>query len=74
MVEVNNRIDPTCHYCICGVSWKPKLRHKLLMLLFGGYSRKCPQCGTVMKFVLVHHVVKTETNVIKNRDRIWENG
>ena len=44
------------------------------MLLFGEYTRTCPQCGTRMKFKLMNHVVKTETKAIKNRDEVYKNG
>ena len=67
-------IDPSLHYCQCGCSWRPGTIHKILMLLKGDYKWRCPQCGTVMRFVLVNHVVKVETRKIKDRDRIWENG
>lgn len=67
-------IDPTLQYCsTCGMTWKPRLHHKILMLIRGEYSRTCPQCQTVMRFKLMHHVVKTETRGLKNRDRIWKN-
>ena len=67
-------IDPklqTCNYCHC--SWKPKLHHKILMLIFGEYTRKCNQCGAVMKFRFIGHVVKVDSVKVLN-ERIWENG
>ena len=67
-------IDPKTHRCTCGNIWKPRLHHKILMLLFGTYTRTCPQCGTVMKFRLINHVVKTETKPIKNREEVYKNG
>ena len=66
-------IDPTLHYCTCGCSWRPGTYHKIIMLLFGEYSRKCPQCQTVMKFMFVGHVVKVDSKRVLN-ERIWENG
>ena len=67
-------IDPKMFHCsVCGLSWKPTTFHKLLMLVRGGYSRKCPQCGTVMKFRLIHHVVRVSSVKVLN-ERIWENG
>ena len=66
-------IDPKLHYCnYCHCSWKPKLRHKVLMLIFGSYTRKCNQCGSVMKFKCIHHVVKVDSKRVLN-ERIWEN-
>ena len=65
-------IDPLLHYCNCGCSWRPGTIHKIIMLLTGSYVRRCPQCQTVMRFRLIHHIVKVETREIKNRDRIWE--
>jgi len=68
-------INPKLQYCTgCGMTWEPKWYHKLVMLLWGSYSRTCPRCGTVMNFRLVHHVVKVGTETIKNRDRVWKNG
>ena len=67
-------IDPKLHYCQCGCSWTPGTYHKIVMLLRGDYVRRCPQCGTIMRFVLVNHVVKVETKTIKDRDRVYRNG
>lgn len=67
-------IDPKLHFCRCGCKWKPKLIHKLIMLVFGKYTKKCNQCGASMEFILVHHVVKIKTEEIKNKERIWKNG
>jgi len=67
------KIDPKIQYCQCGHTWKPKTRHKILMLIFGSYSRICPQCQAVMEFKLMNHVVKTNSKKVLN-ERIWENG
>jgi len=67
-------IDPKLQYCRCGMTFTPGIYHKLLMLLFGGYSWRCPQCHSVLKFRLVYHVVKVETESIRNRDKVWRNG
>lgn len=67
-------IDPKMFHCnVCGTSWKPKLYHKIIMLCFGSYSRKCNQCGTVMVFRLISHVVRVSSVKVLN-ERIWENG
>jgi len=68
------KIDPTLQYCTCGHTWKPKTMHKILMLLFGSYTWTCPQCHTQIKFKLINHVVKIETKVIKNKEKMWKNG
>ena len=67
-------IDPCRHYCPCGCSWRPGTYHKLLMLLFGEYSWRCPRCHTRLKFRFIGHVVKVETIEVKNRKEIWKNG
>ena len=66
-------IDPCVHRCKCGVTFCPGVFHKVVMLVFGCYSWKCPQCGTVMRFRLIHHVVKVDMEVVKGRERLWRN-
>ena len=66
--------DPKLQYCKCGMTFTPGTYHKLLMLLFGEYSWRCPRCHSVLKFRLISHVVKVETESIKNRDKVWRNG
>ncbi len=65
--------NPKLHHCKCGNHFVPKTRHKILMLLFGSYSWTCPQCHTKLKFELIEHVVKTNTEGIKNPEKIWRN-
>ena len=67
-------IDPKTQYCRCGYTWKPGTYHKLIMLLRGVYRYQCPRCLTTTEYRLVHHVVKTGTKSIKNRDRVYRNG
>ena len=67
-------IDPTLQYCQCGMTWRPGTIHKIIMLVRGTYSRTCPQCGTVMEFCLINHVVKVNTREIKNKGEVWKNG
>jgi hypothetical protein len=64
-------IDPKLQYCSCGMTWTPGTRHKILMLLFGEYTRRCPQCGTRMTFKLMNHVVKVRTEAIKDKEKLW---
>ena len=64
-------IDPRVHRCVCGLSWKPTTFHKIVMLVRGGYSRKCPQCGTVMRFRFIGHVVKVEQTEVKGKSDLW---
>ena len=74
MVKISNRIDPKLHRCKCGMRFRPGVFHRVLMLVFGEYSWRCPRCHTVLKFRLVHHVVKTDVVMIKERDLIWKKG
>ena len=67
-------IDPTLEYCNCGLTWRPKLYHKILMLIFGTYTRTCPQCGTRLTFKLANHVVKIQTETIKDKESVYQNG
>jgi len=68
-------IDPKIRYCtICHKPWKPRTYHKIIMIIFGSYTRTCSQCGTRMKFKLMNHVVKIETITIKNKEKIWKKG
>lgn len=67
-------IDPKLHYCRCGLTWTPGTTHKLVMLIRGSYSWRCPQCHTKHTFKLIHHVVKTDTEPIKNRGEVYKNG
>ncbi|MBR3213138.1 MAG: hypothetical protein IKF79_01365 [Methanosphaera sp.] len=64
-------IDPKSFKCNnCNSTWKPRTYHRLVMLVRGEYSRKCPQCGTVMKFRLVHHVVRLSSEKVLD-EKIW---
>lgn len=67
-------MDARMQYCRCGYSFIPSFFMKLLMLVRGEYNMTCPQCGSVMKFVLVNHVVKTGVIENKNREKLWEYG
>lgn len=64
-------VDPKLHYCQCGLSWRPRLYHKLVMLVFGSYTRRCSQCGGVMEFRLCNHVVKIKSEQIKDKESLW---
>ena len=68
------KIDPKLQYCQCGYSFVPGLFMKIRMLVFGEYSWRCPRCHTVLKFRLMHHVVKVDTVSVKERELIWRNG
>ena len=67
-------INPKVHYCRCGMTWTPGILHKIIMLVCGGYSWRCPRCHTVLRFKFIGHVVKTEINPIKDRDKVYKNG
>ena len=66
-------IDPKLHHCKCGLTWRPGTYHKIIMLLFGSYSWRCPRCQTVMKFRLIGHVVKVDTETV-DKESLWRNG
>ena len=66
-------IDPKLQTCVCGYSWKPSVIQKILMLLFGGYTKTCPRCQTKMELVLIHHVVVIKRESIDKKS-IWRNG
>ena len=68
-------IDPKLEYCTtCKCSWRPGLLHKLIMLITGEYIYTCPQCQTRMQYKLIHHVVKTKTEPVKDKSRLWRRG
>ena len=67
-------IDPKIHYCMCGLTWTPRTYHRILMLLRGSYSRRCPQCHTKHTYQLMNHVVKINTEPIKNKGEVYKNG
>ena len=68
-------IDPKLQRCTsCGMTFRPGTYHRILMLIRGEYSWRCPRCHSVLKFRLIHHVVKVDTISIKNRSSIWKNG
>lgn len=65
-------LDPKVHFCRCGYTWKPRLYHKVVMLLRGEYLWQCPRCQSVMRFRLMNHVVKVGSK--KMNEKIWRNG
>ena len=67
-------MNPKNQYCKCGRVWQPRLHHKILMLIFGTYTRTCPQCGTRLTFKLANHVVKIQTETIKDKEEVYKNG
>ena len=72
--DIKMDMDPKAQKCSeCGSSWRPGTIHKIIMILHGKYTRRCPQCQTVMTFRLIHHVVKVEQEHIDKR-RIWKHG
>lgn len=66
-------IDPKLQYCQCGYSFVPGVLMKMRMLVFGECSWRCPHCHSVLKFRLIHHVVKVDTVSVKERELIWRN-
>lgn len=66
-------IDPKLVHCQCGYSFQPTLWMKVLMLLFGGYVKRCPRCQCRMKLVLYNFVVCKEREKLDKRE-LWEHG
>lgn len=64
-------MNPKIQYCQCGYEWEPKLYHKVLMLVFGGYVWTCPHCQARVTFCLIGHVVKVDMVKVLNED-IWK--
>lgn len=67
-------IDPKLQWCKCGYCWTPTLLQKMIMLVKGSYVKNCPICQRQMRLVLVYHVVKVETKVNKEKEKVWRNG
>ena len=65
-------MNPKNQYCKCGRVWQPKLHHKILMLVFGEYTHTC-SCGNRLKFKLIHHVVKIESENLDKKE-LWKRG
>ena len=66
-------LDPKLVHCQCGYSFQPTLWMKVLMLLFGGYVKRCPRCQCRMKLVLYNFVVCKEREKVDKRE-LWEHG
>ena len=58
--------DPKLQHCNCGYSWRPGTLEKLVMLIFGKYVKRCPQC-------LYNFVVCKEREKVDKRE-LWEHG
>ncbi len=65
-------VDPVVQYCSCGHVFKPRVEHKIIMLMEGEYRHVCPDCGVVMVFELMNHVVKVDTLENKDKWKIWK--
>lgn len=75
MVKIDSMvIDPKLQTCSCGYSFTPSLFMKLVMLVRGEYVKRCPRCQAKLTFVLVSHVVKVDTKVVKGKERLWRYG
>ena len=71
---MRSNFNPKWQYCGCGYVFKPRTYHKILMLVFESYTVHCPVCHTEMKFKLFNHVVKVETKVNKEKEKVWRKG
>ena len=62
-------IDPKLHYCTgCSYQFKVSLWQNLLMLLRGSIIITCPQCQCRMRFKLIHHAVKVDSQVLDKKE------
>lgn len=53
-------IDPELEWCSCGYNFRPTTFMKIIMLIKGTYTVKCPRCHRIMilglsSFVYVKH-------------------
>lgn len=67
-------INPKELNCTCGYRFVPSLFEKIIMLVFGEYVKRCPQCGCRMNLKLISHVVCVDRKCIKNREIVWWRG
>ena len=65
--------DPKLQHCNCGYSWRPGTLEKLVMLIFGKYVKRCPQCQWKMTLRLYKFVVCKEREKVDKRE-LWEHG
>ena len=66
-------IDPELEWCSCGYNFRPTTFMKIIMLIKGSYTVKCPRCHKIMILGLSHFVyVKRRKN--ETDKGIWKNG
>ena len=65
--------DPKIVWCSCGYNFRPGTLEKIIMLLFGEYTKRCPRCQTEMRCVLYHFVVCKERIKVDKKE-LWKNG
>ena len=65
--------DPKLQHCNCGYSWRPGTLEKLVMLIFGKYVKRCPQCQCKMTLRLYNFVVCKEREKVDKKE-LWEHG
>lgn len=66
-------MNPNSQHCTdCGKIWKPRLYHRIIMLICGEYTYSC-SCGCRMKFRLIHHVVKVSSEKLDKKE-LWKRG
>ena len=66
-------IDPKLQHCQCGYSWRPTLLQKIVMLVFGSYTKRCPRCQCRMRLVLYNFVVCKERKNVDKKE-LWRKG
>ena len=66
-------MNPENQYCRCGYKFTPGLLMKIRLLIFDEMIWTCPQCGSRLKFKLIHHVVKIESENLDKKE-LWKRG
>ena len=64
-------MNPKLQHCQCGYCFQPTLWMKVLMLITGGYVKRCPRCQCQMKLVLYNFVVCKERRMVDKKE-LWK--
>lgn len=65
--------NPKWEYCKCGQVFKPKLYHKVFILIFGKYTWNCPHCYHQIELKMCYHIFVNKRKDFKD-DKIWRRG
>lgn len=73
-------IDPLRRKCICGNTWYFHKLHYMKMILFGGLTVTCNQCGRKHHFRLIYHCIEEyddtrveNTELETAKQELWRN-